>query len=103
MEMLTPWLESLAAVSIAVLAFLLGRLSSKLPKPYWILGYLVPFAILLLYCVAVFEPEVTMVPPLSWMLAGRTKFVCFNFVTTMVLSAPLGRLPRNVIAWWFVS
>jgi predicted double-glycine peptidase len=95
MESLTPWLESLAAVGIAVLAFLLGRLSSKLPSPYWILGYLVPLAILLLYCVAVFEPEVTMVPPLSWMLAGRSKFVCFNFVTTMVLSAPLARLPQK--------
>lgn len=95
MESLTPWIESLAAVAIAAFAFLLGRFSSKLPKPYWILGYLVPLAILLLYCVAIFEPGVTMVPPLSWMLAGRTKFVCFNFVTTMVLSAPLGRLPQK--------
>jgi predicted double-glycine peptidase len=95
METLIPWLESLAAAAIAVLAFLLGRLSSKLPKPYWILGYLIPLAILLLYCVAIFEPGVTMVPPLSWMLAGRTKFVCFNFVTTMVLSAPLCRLPQK--------
>jgi predicted double-glycine peptidase len=95
MQTLTPWLESLAAAAIAVLAFLLGRLSSKLPKPYWILGCLIPLAILLLYCVTIFEPEVTMVPPLSWMLAGRAKFVCFNFVTTMVLSAPLGRLPQK--------
>src|SRR5579859_7012844 len=95
MQTVTPWLESLAAGAIAVLAFLLGRLSSKLPKPYWVLGYLIPLTILLLYCLAVFEPEVAMVPPLSWMLVGRSKFVCFNFVTTMVLSAPLGRLPQK--------
>lgn len=95
METLSPWLESLVVVGIAVVAFLLGRWSSRLPKPYWIIGYLAPLAILLLYCTALFEPRVTMVPPLSWMLIGRTKFVCFNFVTTMVLSAPLSRLPQK--------
>lgn len=80
---------------IAVLAFLLGRWFSRLPKPYWMVGYVMPLAILLLYCLAVFEPEVAMVPPLSWMLIGRSKLACFNFVTTMVLSAPLARLPRK--------
>jgi hypothetical protein len=95
METLAPWFESLAAAGIAILAFVLGRWSSRLPRPYWILGYLIPLVILLLYCTAVFRPELTMVPPLSWMLSGRAKFVCFNFVTTMVLSAPLGRLPQK--------
>lgn len=95
METLTPWLESLAVSGIAVSAFMLGRWSSRLPKPYWIIGCLIPLGILLLYCLAVFEPKVAMVPPLSWMLMGRSKFVCFNFVTTMVLSAPLGRLPQK--------
>ncbi|HLH56637.1 MAG TPA: cysteine peptidase family C39 domain-containing protein [Verrucomicrobiae bacterium] len=98
---MTALLESVAAIGIACLAFLLGRWSSRLPKPYWLLGYLIPLGILLLYCVAVFEPEVAMVPPLSWMLVGRSKFVCFNFITTMVLSSPLRRLeqrrPRVVI------
>ena len=95
MEMLTPWLESLAVAGIALFAFLLGRWSSRLPKPYWLVGYLLPLGLILLYCVAAFQPGVAMVPPLSWMTVGRSRFVCFNFVTTMVLSAPLARLPQR--------
>jgi len=48
-----------------------------------------------MYCLAIFEPQLTLVPPLSWMLMGRSRFVCFNFITTMVLSAPLARLPQR--------
>jgi len=29
------------------------------------------------------------------MTIGRSRFVCFNFVTTMLLSAPLSRLPKK--------
>jgi len=90
-----PWAESLVVAVIALLAFLLGRWFSRLPKPYWLIGYFIPLGIILLYCIAIFEPQLTMIPPLSWMLIGRSRFVCFNFITTMVLSAPLGRLPQK--------
>jgi predicted double-glycine peptidase len=93
--MLTPWLESLAVAGIALLAFLLGRWFSRLPKSYWMIGYLIPLGLILLYCLAVFEPGVAMAPPISWMMIGRSRFVCFNFITTMVLSAPLARLPHK--------
>ncbi len=89
------WIESLAVAGIALLAFLLGRWFSRLPKPYWVIGYLLPLGVILLYGVAMFEPVVAMVPPGSWMLGGRSRFVCFNFVATMVLSVPLARLPRR--------
>jgi predicted double-glycine peptidase len=95
MEALTPWLESVVVAGIALMAFLLGRWSSRLPKPYWLAGYLLPLGLILLYCVAAFQPGVAMVPPLSWMTVGRSRFVCFNFITTMVLSAPLARLPQR--------
>ncbi|HWH67755.1 MAG TPA: cysteine peptidase family C39 domain-containing protein [Candidatus Sulfotelmatobacter sp.] len=37
-----------------------------------------------------------MAPPISWlMLVGRSKFACFNFVATVLLSAPLARLPQK--------
>ncbi len=95
MASLSPLFESVAAAGVGLLAFLLGRWSSRLPKPYWVLGYVLPLSLIVLYGVAAFEPGVAMVPPLSWMTAGRTRFVCFNFVTTMVLSAPLARLPQR--------
>jgi hypothetical protein len=42
-----------------------------------------------------FEPELALIPPLSWMTVGRSRFVWFNFAATMVLSAPLARLPQK--------
>lgn len=95
MGSVTPWLESLVVAGIALVAFLLGRWSSRLPKPYWLVGYLLPLVLILLYCVAAFLPAMAMLPPLSWMTIGRSRFVCFNFITTMVLSAPLARLPQR--------
>ena len=59
------------------------------------IGYFIPLGLILLYCIAIFEPQLTMLPPLSWMLIGRCRFVCFNFIATMVLSAPLARLPQK--------
>jgi len=92
---LTPWFESLVAVSIALSAFLVGRWFSHLPKPYWLIGYAIPLGLIVLYCIAIFVPELTNVPPLSWMMIGRSRFVSFNFVATMLLSAPLTRLPQK--------
>lgn len=95
MGSLTPWFESLVVAGVALVAFVLGRWCSRLPKPYWLAGYLLPLVLILLYCVAAFQPGIALVPPLSWMTVGRSRFVCFNFVTTMVLSAPLTRLPHR--------
>src|ERR1700704_3241666 len=90
-----PWTESLMVAAMALLAFFLGRGFSRLPKPYWLIGYVIPLGLLLLYCLAIFEPQLTMIPPLSWMLIGRSRFVCFNFIATMALSAPLARLSQK--------
>jgi predicted double-glycine peptidase len=94
-SILVPWFESLAVATFAVAAFLLGRFSGRLPRPYWLLGYLFPLAIVLLYSAAVFYPLLASVPPLSWMTNGRSRFACFNFITTMLLSAPLSRLAQK--------
>jgi predicted double-glycine peptidase len=90
---LIPWLESLVVISIALLAFVMGRWCSRQPKPYWLIGYFIPLGLILLYCLAMFKPQLAMIPPVSWMMIGRSRFVSFNFVATMALSAPLSRLP----------
>jgi hypothetical protein len=92
---LTPWFESLVVVLVALLAFLVARWFSRLPRRYWLIGYVLPLSLILLYCVAIFEPELAVVPPISWTMIGRSRFVCFNVITTMLLSAPLTRLPHK--------
>jgi hypothetical protein len=95
MASLTPWIESGVVALVALGAFLAGRWCSRLRSPYWLIGYVLPLGLVLLYCLAELEPRLAVVPPLSWMMIGRGKFVWFNVVTTMVLSTPLGRLAQR--------
>jgi len=95
MNSLTPWFESFIVFAIALFAFTLGSWFSRLPKPYWALGYFIPLGLVLLYVLALFDPRLALAPPLSWMLIGRIRFAFFNFITTVMLSVPLSRLPQK--------
>jgi len=90
-----PWLESLAAAAAGVAAFFLGRCFSRLPKPWWIVAYAIPLAVIVLYCAAMFVPGLALAPPVSWLTGGRSRFVCFNVLAMLVLSAPLDKLPQR--------
>ena len=48
-----------------------------------------------LYLIWGITPWLGLIPPISWMMSGRSRFVSFNFVTTMMLSALLARLPQK--------
>jgi len=64
-SILIPWFESLGVALAALGAFVLGRWFSRLPKPYWLVGYLLPLGLILLYCLAMFLPRLAGVPPIS--------------------------------------
>ncbi len=94
-SLLGPWVEGLVVVGIGAGAFLLGRWCSRLPKGYWMIGYFLPLSLLLLYCLAMFDPRVALVPPISWMMLGRARFGTFNVVAVMLLTVPMFRLPNK--------
>lgn len=87
------WLETVGAASFAFAGVLLGYFFSRLPKPYWILGYLIPLALILTYGIAIHFPALSFTPPISWMTLGRKKFAILGFIAAMVLTTPLSRLP----------
>src|SRR5436190_22530677 len=93
--LLTPWIESVVVAFIGLSAFLLGRLCSRLPKPYWLAAYLFPLGVIILYGLGSFQPRFAALPPLSWLATGRGKFIWFNVAAIMALSAPLARLPSR--------
>jgi hypothetical protein len=90
-----PWLESLADVLFAVLGIALGFWFSRLKKPYWTFGYFLPLSLVFLYAFAIHMPATWQTPPISWLMLGRRKFAIIGFMTTMVLTTPLSRLPRK--------
>jgi predicted double-glycine peptidase len=90
---MNPGLGATAAALFAATGSLLGYLFSRLPKPYWLLGYLVPLALILVYGMAVHHPVLSFMPPVSWMMLERKKFAVMGFVAAMVLTTPLSRLP----------
>ncbi len=88
-------LGALMATLAAGAGALLGHWFSRRPKPYWMLGYFIPLALVLMYRFALVYPALAFNPPASWMLIGLRKYAVLGFVTTMVLTTPLSRMPRR--------
>lgn len=92
---MNPWLESLGVALLAGAGVALARWISRLPKPYWFLGYLIPLLLVLLYAFASYMPAFIFVPPVSWIMMGRVKFAAFGTIAAMLLTTPLTRLPKR--------
>lgn len=87
------WLAAIPAVLCAFFGVVLGRWFSKFRSRFWLLGYFIPLALVLLYGMALHFPVLSFTPPVSWMMTGRKKFAILGFIATMVLTTPLSRLP----------
>lgn len=74
---------------------LLGAWFSRLPKLYWLIGYFLPFVMIVLYAVGSREPALAFTPPISWMRMGRIKFAIVGFIGAMILTTPLMKLPNR--------
>lgn len=102
---MSPWLETLAVILLAALGALLGRFCSRLPKPWWTLGYFIPLLIIVLVGLPRVDRSLEFKPPISWLVSGRTLFAVSGLVTAMILSTPLSRLPRKGdrrMVWAFI-
>ena len=85
----------MGAASFALAGVLLGYFFSRLPKPYWIFGYFIPLALVLIYGIAIHFPSLSFTPPISWMMMGRKKFAIMGFIVGLILTTPLSRLPKK--------
>lgn len=92
---MNPWLETVAVILLTLLGAGLGRICSRLPKPWWLLGYFIPFVIVVLVGLPRINRNLAFVPPISWLVSGRTLFAMSGFVTAMLLVTPLSRLPHK--------
>lgn len=99
------WLETFGVIVLSLVGWLIGRACSNLPKPYWMVAYLIPLLVVFLIWLGHEDGGLEMVPPISWVAAGRTKFILAGFLAMMVLTIPLARVssPRlRRLVWVFI-
>ncbi len=89
----SPWFEALLTLAAAAAGAGLGFASSRLPKHGWLLGYLVPLAVIVAFAIAVRRPEWALHPLLAWIFVGRLKLGLMAVTIAMIFSALVPRLP----------
>jgi predicted double-glycine peptidase len=92
---MTPWLETIGIILVALLGVFLGKLFSHPRKAYWIAGYFLSFFLILFLVITKYSNSLAFVPMFAWITAGRGKFVIFSLAVTMGLTTPLSRLPHK--------
>jgi hypothetical protein len=92
-ENMAPWLETAGVVLIALAGVAAGVFFSRLGKPYWVLGCLMPAGLIAMLALVRFDPALGFVRPFVWIAAGRIRFVTLSLAVAMGLTVPLSRLP----------
>jgi hypothetical protein len=92
---MNPWLETLGVILVCVSGISLGRRFSGLPRPYWLLGYVLSAALIAVLLAAKHSSSLQVLPALSWVATSRAKFVILSLAVTTGLTTPLSRLPRK--------
>jgi len=86
------WVETAGVIVLALAAGLVGQLCSRLKKPWWVLGYLLPLVLVLMVVLAGRIGRLSFRAPFSWLVAGRREFVILGSSVAMLLATPLSRL-----------
>ena len=91
--LMNPWLETALALLTVLLSVAAGFLFSRLPRPWWLLGYVLPLMVVLAFAVAIRRPDLAMQPWLSWIFVGRRKSFLMGSVVALMLATLIPRLP----------
>jgi predicted double-glycine peptidase len=90
---ITAVVETIVVTIIAVIGFFLGRWFSRLNKWWWV-GFVIPFVLLVMIGSTRRYSAFEFVPPMAWLVQGRMEFVLAGFITTMVLTPPVMKVPK---------
>src|SRR5271167_1303749 len=71
---MSPWAESLGVLVLAAGGGAVGAWFSRLPKPWWLLGYLLPLALVVVCGICNHYPDVSRLPVIPWFMLGRVGF-----------------------------
>lgn len=91
----SAWLETLGVAVLAVLGVLVGRRCARWRHPWWLIGYVVPLAIVVSISLSRWFPWLELRRPFRWVLAGRTEFALLAVVYTLLMTTLVVRLGRK--------
>jgi hypothetical protein len=90
-----PWLETVAVVLLAAAGVFAGARLSRLRRPWWLAGVVIPLAVVGAIGLARHEPRFASAPPIAWLVAGRRQFISIALACTVLLTTPLSRLAHR--------
>lgn len=91
-----PYLEVVGIIGLVFVGLLLGSISSRLRKPYWLIGYFVSLALVSLLVAGRCVYGLNFIHPFDMLLASRFRFVILALAVTIGLTTPLARLPHRI-------
>ncbi len=92
---LSPYCETLGVLTLAVLGVAAGLRVARARPAFWILAYLTALALVAAIAVPRWIPELEFAAPFRWIMADRREFALSALVATVLLTAPLSKLPRR--------
>lgn len=92
MSALSPWLETLLALSVAALGAAGGWAFSRVKSRWWALGYVLPLVVIVAIGLGRRFDALTFGTPFGWLVDGRTEYLLCAVACPMILIAPLSRL-----------
>lgn len=102
-RLMSPWIETMGVLFLAAAGLGIGHWCSRLPKPYWLLGYIIPLLLIAVIGLTRRNSVWEFVPPMSLLVSGRTEFALAGFITTLVLTTPLSRLSHPRSRMWVMA
>lgn len=92
--MLSALLETFGVLVLVALAVLAGLRCSRLKKPWWLIGYVVPLVLVYMIALVRHKPWLGFVTGFSLVTSGRNEYVIMSLALPMVLSTLIPRFDK---------
>jgi predicted double-glycine peptidase len=87
-----PWFETVGVLILAFSGIAFGFLTGRIKSKLWLLGYAVPFVLILLVVLPNHSNRLYNYQPFIWLLKGRREFIIFAFAIPMLFGTLIPRL-----------
>jgi predicted double-glycine peptidase len=91
---MNPWVETILALLACISGVAFGRICASWKRPWWLLGYLAPLAVVVAYAVWVRSPALATTPLFSWILIGQWRYLLVGAGVAALMTTLRMKLPK---------